>query len=66
MEDEIQSNQVETMLYGVKTKEINQAVKNNPDKFPKNYVLMPENPEKKVTKKELVPLGTGSLKDSII
>jgi len=24
-------------LYGVETKEINQAVKNNPDKFPENY-----------------------------
>ena len=27
------------MLYGVETKEINQAVSNNPDKFPKGYVL---------------------------
>ena len=27
------------MLYGVGTKEINQAVKNNPDKFPKGYIL---------------------------
>lgn len=26
-------------LYGVQTKEINQAVKNNPDKFPKGYIL---------------------------
>lgn len=26
-------------LYGVKTKEVNQAVKNNPDKFPKGYVF---------------------------
>ena len=25
-------------LYGVKTKEINQAVKNNPRKFPKGYI----------------------------
>lgn len=26
-------------LYGVQTKEVNQAVKNNPDKFPKGYIL---------------------------
>lgn len=26
-------------LYGVQTKEINQAVRNNPDKFPTGYVL---------------------------
>lgn len=26
-------------LHGVQTKEVNQAVKNNPRKFPKGYVL---------------------------
>jgi len=26
-------------LYGVETKEINQAVKNNPRKFPKGYII---------------------------
>ena len=26
-------------LYGVETREINQAVKNNPDKFPDRYIL---------------------------
>ncbi len=26
-------------LYGVQTKEVNQAVKNNPDKFPKGYII---------------------------
>ena len=26
-------------LYGVETKRINEAVKNNPDKFPTNYLL---------------------------
>jgi len=26
-------------LYGVETREINQAVKNNPDKFPEGYIL---------------------------
>ena len=28
-------------LYGVETREINQAVKNNPDKFPKGYIIAP-------------------------
>jgi hypothetical protein len=27
------------ILYGVQTKEINQAVKNNPDKFPNGYII---------------------------
>ena len=27
------------MLYGVETREVNQAVKNNPDKFPKKYII---------------------------
>jgi len=27
------------MLYGVETKRINEAVSNNPDKFPKGYIL---------------------------
>lgn len=26
-------------LYGVKTKEVNQAVRNNPDKFPSHYMF---------------------------
>ena len=26
-------------LYGVETREINQAVRNNPDKFPKGYII---------------------------
>lgn len=26
-------------LYGVETREINQAIKNNPDKFPKGYIV---------------------------
>jgi len=34
------------MLYGVETKEINQAVKNNPDKFPDGYVFELEEREK--------------------
>ena len=37
-------------LYGVKTKEINQAVKNNPKKFPKGYVFTATNEEMKLVK----------------
>ena len=33
-------------LYGVETKEINQAVKNNPDKFPEGYIFQLDNQEK--------------------
>ena len=32
-------------LYGVETREINQAVKNNPDKFPEGYILKLDNQE---------------------
>lgn len=38
------------MLYDVETKEINQAVKNNPDKFPAGYLIKCN----KVEKAELV------------
>ena len=34
------------MLYGVETKRINEAVKNNPDKFPEGYVLQLSKTEK--------------------
>ena len=34
-------------LFGVETKEINKAVKNNPEKFPKGYVLTLDKDEKK-------------------
>ena len=37
-------------LYGVKTKEVNQAVKNNPEKFPSRYLMQLD----KIEKKELV------------
>lgn len=33
-------------LYGVGTKEINQALKNNPEKFPEGYVILLEKSEK--------------------
>ncbi|MCL2179850.1 MAG: ORF6N domain-containing protein [Treponema sp.] len=34
-------------IYGVETKRINEAVKNNPDKFPKGYIITINNKEKK-------------------
>jgi len=34
-------------LYGVKTKEVNQAVRNNPDKFPYGYIFVLDKYEKK-------------------
>ncbi|MCL2252770.1 MAG: ORF6N domain-containing protein [Treponema sp.] len=34
-------------LYGVETKRINEAVKNNPEKFPEGYVITLNNNEKK-------------------
>jgi len=33
-------------LYGVETKEVNQAVKNNPDKFPPGYIIALDNAAK--------------------
>ena len=39
-------------LYGVETREINQAVKNNPDKFPAGYVLTLTKGEKQEVIKE--------------
>ena len=33
-------------LYGVQTKEVNQAVKNNPDKFPEGYIIILTDNEK--------------------
>ena len=34
-------------VYGVETRDINKAVKNNPDKFPEGYVIPLDNSEKK-------------------
>ncbi|MDR2027073.1 MAG: ORF6N domain-containing protein [Prevotellaceae bacterium] len=35
------------VLYGVETREVNQAIKNNPDKFPDGYILKLSKEEKK-------------------
>jgi hypothetical protein len=32
-------------LYGVETREVNQAIKNNPEKFPEGYIFQLENQE---------------------
>ena len=37
-------------LYGVETKRINEAVKNNPDKFPDGYLIVPDNQEVAILK----------------
>jgi len=34
------------LLYGVDTKRVNEAVKNNPEKFPKGYIITLDNNEK--------------------
>jgi hypothetical protein len=44
-------------LYGVETKYINRAVKNNPDKFPYGYILTLENREKSDVVQNLHHLG---------
>jgi len=33
-------------LYGVQTKEVNQAIRNNPDKFPEGYIITLTDSEK--------------------
>ena len=37
-------------LYGVETREINQAIKNNPDKFPEGYIFELTKEEKEEVK----------------
>lgn len=43
-EDVILDSEV-AKLYGVETKRINEAVRNNPDKFPEGFILIPDNKE---------------------
>lgn len=51
-------------LYGVETKHVNQAVKNNPEKFPKNYILEFSKEEWGEVKSKILtsPLGGGKVK----
>ena len=41
-------------LYGVETKEINQAVKNNPKKFPKGYVIRLDNSDLEILRSKFL------------
>jgi len=43
-------------LYGVETREINQAVKNNPDKFPDGYILAVDSDELKSLRSKILIL----------
>ena len=43
-------------LYGVETREINQAVKNNPEKFPEGYIMELNKKEKKRLSQFLITL----------
>ncbi len=45
-------------LYGVETKRINEAVKNNPDKFPDGYIITMENEEWKSLRSKISTLKT--------
>jgi len=46
-------------LYGVETKEINQAVRNNPDKFPTGYILAVDIEELKSLRSKFLTLKNG-------
>ena len=48
------------MLYGVETKEINQAVKNNTYKFPEGYILKVDFDELKSLRSNFLTLENGS------
>ncbi|HLX54079.1 MAG TPA: ORF6N domain-containing protein [Aquella sp.] len=51
-------------LYGVETKHVNQAVKNNPDKFPNGYIIELNQKEWGEVKSKILtsPLGGGKVK----
>ena len=44
-------------LYGVETREVNQAIKNNPEKFPEGYVFELNKDEKRRLSKFLITSG---------
>ena len=52
-------------LYGVETRVINQAVKNNPDKFPAGYVVELTQDEIKVLRSKILTLETTLGKESV-
>jgi hypothetical protein len=44
-------------LYGVDTKEVNQAVKNNPDKFPQGYIFELDNEEFEILRSKILTIN---------
>lgn len=52
-------------LYGVETRVVNQAVKNNPDKFPAGYVVELTQEEIKVLRSKILTLETTPGKESV-
>lgn len=46
-------------LYGVETRVVNQAVKNNPEKFPKGYLITPDNQELAILKSKFLIASWG-------
>lgn len=43
-------------LYGVETKRLHEAVRNNPDKFPEGYVIVLDKPEIEVLRSKILTL----------
>ena len=52
-------------LYGGETRVVNQAVKNNPDKFPAGYVVELTQDEIKVLRSKILTLETTPGKESV-
>ena len=52
-------------LYGVETRVVNQAVKNNPDKFPAGYVVELMQDKIKVLRSKILTLETTPGKESV-
>lgn len=49
-------------LYGVETKRVNEAVKNNPDKFPNGYILELDREETKSLRSKFSTLNNPNVK----
>ena len=52
-------------LYGVETREINQAVKNNPRKFPKGWLLVLDNQESAFLRSKFLMLEKNGAKQKV-
>lgn len=51
-------------LYGVETRVVNQAVKNNPEKFPKGYLITPDNQELAILKSKFLIASWGGRRNA--